>query len=708
VYKRQVFKLSSNLSTLQWSSYYGGSNNDACYSVKIDSSLNIVFGGGTSSSNLPFTAGGFQPTYNGGKTDGFIVKLNPSASAVTNATYLGTVNYDQAFFVEIDRNDNIFAVGQSAGGMFPVFNAGFVNINSSQFVIKLNPALTTNLNSTTFGNGLSTINISPSAFLVDICGNMYISGWGANILQGTPLSGMPVSTNAFQSTPPNGYDFYLIVIAREFTGLLYGSYLGGNQANEHVDGGTSRFDKNGVVYQSVCGGCGGHSDFPTTPGAWSNNNLSSNCNNIVFKFDFQLIPNAEFTADQTLGCATFTVTLDNFSTTSDSYLWDFGNGDTTSVIFNPTITYDTPGVYDIYLYVTDSVCLLTDTALISITVTDSVQLNVNNTIELCNPVPVTLTANSFGTADFFIWSSDNAFSDTLNNSVSDSVLTITPTGSATYYVMVGNAGCYMKDSVVVDFVSSAISLSANDSICAGETTVVTATNTNPAFSFSYVWSPSSIIVTPTVTNQVTVQPPTSQYVFVTATATNGCVVQDSIFIAVSSIAPGSVIASANPLLVPAGGTTTLSAQPNGLTYSWFPTEQVTNPTAQTTAAVVDQNTIYTLSATDGICTRQDTVLVRIFTFLCDDSFIYVPNAFTPNGDGENDVLYVRGELIEGMLFRVFDRWGEMVFESTDRLIGWDGTFRGKQLDPDVYDYYLQAICIDGDESIIKGNITLMK
>jgi gliding motility-associated-like protein len=475
-----------------------------------------------------------------------------------------------------------------------------------------------------------------------------------------------------------------------------------------VDGGTSRFDKNGVVYQSVCGGCGGFSDFPTTPGAWSNTNLSTNCNNIVFKFDFQLIPNAEFTANQTLGCATFTVTLDNFSTTSDSYLWDFGNGDTSSVIFNPTITYDVPGIYDIYLYVTDSVCLLTDTALISITVTDSVQLNVNNTIELCNPVPITLTANSFGTADFFIWSSDNTFSDTLNNSVIDSVLTIAPTESTMYYVYVGNAGCYEEDSVFVDFVSSAISLTANDSICAGETTVVTATNTNPAFSFSYSWSPSSILVAPSVMNQVAVQPPTSQYIYVTATASNGCVVQDSLFIAVSSIAPGSVIASANPLLVPAGGTTTLSAQPNGLSYSWLPTDQVTNPTAQTTTATVEQNTIFVLSATDGICTREDTVLVRIFTFLCEESFIYVPNAFTPNGDGENDVLYVRGELIEGMLFRVFDRWGEMVFESTDRLIGWDGSFRGKQLDPDVYDYYLKAICIDGDESIIKGNITLMK
>ena len=703
-----IFKLSPNLNNLIWSSYYGGANNDACYSVKIDSSYNVVFAGGTSSSNLNFTSGGWQSVYNGGKTDGFVVKLNSLGTSVLNATYVGTPNADQTFFVEIDRNDNVFLVGISAGGAFPVINSGYVNPNSSQFILKLNPTLSVALNSTVFGNGSPIPNISPSAFLVDVCGNVYVSGWGAHLLQNTPLSGMPVTSNAFQSSPPNGFDFYLFVLQREFVGLLYATYIGGSVAREHVDGGTSRFDKNGVVYQSVCGGCGGHSDFPTTAGAWSNANLSTNCNNIVFKFDFQLIPNAEFTADQTLGCASFVVTLDNFSTTSDSYLWDFGNGDTTSVIFNPTITYNTPGVYDIYLYVTDSVCLLTDTALISITVTDSVQLNVNNAIQLCNTVPVTLTANSFGTANFFIWSSDNTFSDTLNNSVSDSVLTISPSGSATYYVMVGNAGCYKKDSVVVDFVSSAISLSANDSICAGETTIVTATNTNPAFSFSYVWSPSSIIVTPSISNQVTVQPPTSQFVYVTATATNGCVVQDSLFIAVSSITPGSVVASANPLLVPAGGTTTLTAQPNGLSYSWFPTEQVTNPTAQTTAAKVDETTIYILSATDGICTRQDTVLVRIFTFLCDDSYIYVPNAFTPNGDGENDVLYVRGELIEGMLFRVFDRWGEMVFESTDRLIGWDGTFRGKQLDPDVYDYYLKANCIDGKEAIIKGNITLMK
>jgi gliding motility-associated-like protein len=703
-----IFKLSSDLSSLLWSSYYGGSNNDACYSVKIDSSANIVFAGGTSSTNLLGTSGAWKPNYNGGKTDGFVVKLNPSASAITKASYIGTSNNDQSFFVEIDRNDNVFILGQSEGGSFPVVNASFIIPNSSQYVIKLDPTLTTNLNSTVFGNGGVTANISPSAFLVDICGNMYISGWGANILQGTPLSGMPVTSNAFLQNPADGFDFYLLVIDKSFNSILYGSYLGGNLADEHVDGGTSRFDKNGIVYQCVCGGCGGHSDFPTSPGAWSNDNLSTNCNNIVFKFDFQLIPNAQFSADQTIGCSTFNVVLDNFSTTSDSYLWDFGNGDTSSVIFNPSITYNTPGVYDIYLYVTDSVCLLTDTAQITITVTDSIQINAGSTVELCSPVPVQLTANSNGTADYFIWSTNSTFSDTLNANLADSVLTITPPGTATYYVMAGNPGCYQIDSVQVTFISSSLELLANDSICIGDISTINAFNSNPSITFSYAWGPDSLTVTPSSSNQVQVNPSVSQYIYVTASASNGCVVEDSIFIAVGTIPNGSVIASSSEYNVGVGSTVTLTGQPSGLQYSWSPTGAVTNATMQTTSAEINETTLFQLTVSDGVCVKSDTVLVKAFTFICGEPFIFIPNAFSPNGDNENDVLFVRGQLIEGMLFRIFDRWGEMVFESTDRTIGWDGTFRGKQLDPDVYDYYLKAVCVDGAESIIKGNITLMR
>jgi gliding motility-associated-like protein len=98
----------------------------------------------------------------------------------------------------------------------------------------------------------------------------------------------------------------------------------------------------------------------------------------------------------------------------------------------------------------------------------------------------------------------------------------------------------------------------------------------------------------------------------------------------------------------------------------------------------------------------------VLSVLCDRTFVYVPNAFSPNGDGENEVLYVRSAIASKILFRVFDRWGEMVFETTDMNSGWDGTFRGKLIDPDTYDYYLEADCYGGEKAIIKGNITLIR
>lgn len=703
-----VFKLNASLSNLVWSSYYGGSNNDACYSVKIDSTHNFVVAGGTSSNDIITTPGSWQETYNGGKTDGFIFKLDPTGLNLTNATYVGTPDYDQAFFVEIDRNDNVFVVGQSEGGNFPIINASYMNLGSSQFIAKFDPDLTAPINSTVFGNGSSSINISPSAFLVDICGNIYVSGWGANILQSTPMSGMPITSNAFQSTAPNGFDFYLIVIERDMTGLLYGSYIGGASAEEHVDGGTSRFDKNGVVYQSVCAGCGGNSDFPTSPGAWSNSNLSSNCNNLVFKFDFELIPNAEFTVDDNLGCATFEVTFDNFSTISDSYLWDFGNGDTTSVIFNPTMVYDSAGVYDVYLYVTDSICLLTDTAYIQITVTDSLELSTTIDQELCVPTPVNLTAYTNGTADTYIWSSNVNFTDTLNINISDSIFQVTPTVPTMYYISAGNDGCSIIDSVFVDFIGSSIILSADDSICVGDQSIIVATNTNPSINFSYVWEPDSIIVSPSTTNTVTVNPTVSQYVVVTASSNNGCVVQDSIQIFVGNIPNGVVSASASETFIPVGATTTLIGEPSGYSYQWLPSEDVSFPNAQSTDVEVNETTIFTFQVTDGICTKSDTTLVTVFQYICGEPYLYVPNGFSPNGDNNNDILYVMGPPIKEMVFRIYDRWGELVFESFDRGTGWDGTFRGKPMDPDVYDYYLKVICVDNEEAIVKGNITLIK
>ncbi len=702
-----IFKLNTDFSALLFSTFMGGSNNDACYSVKIDSSYNIVFSGGTCSNNLPTTSGVWQNSYNGGKADGFVGKLDPTGTSLTHLSYVGTSNYDQAFFVEIDRSDNVFLLGQSRGGLFPVTNAGYSVPNSGQFIAKLSSDLSTLENSTVFGNGNGGLNISPSAFLVDFCGNIYVSGWGANILQSVPLNGMDVTSDAFQATSPNGFDFYLMVINRTFSTLLYGSYLGGSSAMEHVDGGTSRFDKNGVVYQSVCGGCGGFSDFPTSTGAWSNNNLSSNCNNILFKFDFEITPKAEFTTDITSGCAPLTITFNNTSTATDTYKWIFGDGSVDSVTFNPVVTYNTPGTYTVLLLVTDSICQTTDTAQITIHVFDSLLIDVPAKLELCQPIEIHLVGNTSGTGNTFQWSSTNQFTDMLNANLSDSTLTITPTGSTVYYFKASNPHCTAYDSVIVEFISSGITLSGQTGICLNETSVISVSNTNPTVNFTYTWSPSSIIVNHPNLTSVTVKPDSTQYVYVTA-STNGCEIKDSILIQVSLLGNLNVAATASKYSVMEGEEVTLFGNPDGYSYHWEPASEVNAPNSQNTTATIPHTSLFTLTVSDGICAKSDTVVVKTIPFVCDYPFLFVPNAFSPNGDGENDVLYVRSAIATEILFRVFDRWGEMVWESTSLHLGWDGKFKGRELAPDVYDYYLEATCINGESSITKGNITLLK
>jgi gliding motility-associated-like protein len=93
---------------------------------------------------------------------------------------------------------------------------------------------------------------------------------------------------------------------------------------------------------------------------------------------------------------------------------------------------------------------------------------------------------------------------------------------------------------------------------------------------------------------------------------------------------------------------------------------------------------------------------------CQEPNIYFPNAFTPDGDGLNDVLYLYGSQVDEVHFVIYNRWGEKVFESFDQADGWDGTFRGQPVAPDAYGYYLEVKCIGGDDYFKKGNVTILK
>jgi gliding motility-associated-like protein len=100
--------------------------------------------------------------------------------------------------------------------------------------------------------------------------------------------------------------------------------------------------------------------------------------------------------------------------------------------------------------------------------------------------------------------------------------------------------------------------------------------------------------------------------------------------------------------------------------------------------------------------------------LCQAEQVFIPNSFTPNGDGHNDVFYPRGKGLSIITtFKIFDRWGELLFErnniqTDDASVGWDGTFRGVVLSPDVYVYVVEAICETGEPINWKGDIMIMR
>lgn len=354
-----VLKLDHNLRTLLWSSYLGGSKDDAVYSIDVDSAYNLLVCGGTNSINFPVTPGVLQPIYGGGSADGFVSKIAYGGERLMASTFLGSINYDQLYFVRTGHHNEVFLFGQSKNsGTTMIENAGYNIPNAGMLLVRMSPDLTSRRWSTLFGTP-GRINLSPTAFAADICNRVYAAGWGRDFVgynnvqwntEGT--TGMETTADAY-STTTDGQDFYIISIDATADNLEYATFFGelhgvnSNRGADHVDGGTSRFDRMATLYQSVCASCGGSNGFPTTAGAWSDSNMSSNCNNALFRFNVtDDFPVAEFLSPQA-GCAPYTLQLTNTGRGS-SFHWDFGDGNTSSER-NPSHTYSSPGIYTITL-----------------------------------------------------------------------------------------------------------------------------------------------------------------------------------------------------------------------------------------------------------------------------------------------------------------------------------------------------------------------
>ena len=275
---------------------------------------------------------------------------------------------------------------------------------------------------------------------------------------------MPISADAYQWNTDDS-DFWLGMLDPGAATLVYGTYFGGTTSAEHVDGGTSRFDKNGTVYQAVCAGCGGNSDFPTTPGAWSNTNDSFNCNLGLFKFELGLINvDIDLVAPEII-CPEEPIQFVNNSQGGGIYLWQFGDGEI-SEEFEPDHTYASSGDWVVSLTVSDPQgCLEPQTANLELTIEDPIAPTVDQVLPICPGDQVQL--NAWGT-DALFWFADPTLSATdIPNPIA------TPTETTTYTVFDEN-GCgagQAEVTVEVGFVEAEVNTPAT-TICLGVVSIL--------------------------------------------------------------------------------------------------------------------------------------------------------------------------------------------------------------------------------------------
>jgi len=452
-----IAKLDLQLSNLAWSSYLGGSQADAAYGVRITDQGQIYCTGGTMSEDFPITGNAVNIDF-GGDVDGFAASFSSNGDSLIAATFLGTREYDQAYFLDFDPGGDIYVLGQTSG-KYPVTPGVYSNPMSGQFIHKLSPDLGVTRFSTVVGSGSGIPDISPTAFLVNDCGNLFLSGWGGNVnrveskYNGGNTLNMPLTQDAFQRVS-DGSDFYLMVLENNAEKLLYATYLGAinNSSGEHVDGGTSRFDKRGIVYHAICA-CRDNSQFPTTPKVWSNTNKSpGGCNNGVFKFDLSSLK-AAFTTDSyesdrpgiTQDCYPFEVVFLNRSIGGESYEWDFGDGETSNQPDSIFYLYEEPGVYEVTLSAFDeNTCLKVDIARGEIHVLEP-YFEVPPDQLICQYGEVELLA---GGSEIYRWIPMEGLNDPhIANPLAS------PDTTTTYYIYMRDPrGCELEDSVTVTVV----------------------------------------------------------------------------------------------------------------------------------------------------------------------------------------------------------------------------------------------------------------
>lgn len=649
-----VCKLSSNLATLLWSNIIGNTGTDAAFSIQLDRAGNVYISGGTTSTGFPgVTSGSFRAAY-GGSVDGFVAKFSNDGQQLLAATYIGTSSYDQTYFLQLDAFSNVYVLGQTLGN-YPVSPGVYFNTNGRQFIQKLSTDLTTGIFSTIFGSGSATVNISPTAFLVDNCERIFVCGWGGNTnttqqipnALGGNTHNMPVTADAFQRTT-DGSDFYLMQLSQNATNLEYATFMGGNQRNEHVDGGTSRFDKRGFVYQSVCANCGGfQTGFPVTPTAFSPTNRSSNCNNAAFKFNFEVA--TAIAGDSQKVCLNGgPVALTGFSPAGGT--WS-GPGVSPQGVFTPSQAL--LGNQQLTYTVRVGSCVSTSVKNVQVVEPPVVQVQAPVSVFCLTGEGDTLTGIPAGGVFRGPGMIGNRFVPAVAGVGRHQIV----------YTYTSAEGCSTSDTVLLEVTPTPpVQAGPDTAVCFLDAPItLTATPEGGAWrgagiTAAGVFTPSrNLVGTQTLTYVVT---------------ENGCTVTDSVRIVVRDLP------AANPVVAQSTcpGDSLIGLPPFEIKFSSGTNEKVDWNFGDGSASA-SANPVHTFTrpgryevkltvAPESNC--RTTTPVAVVTVL-EPNF---PNIITPNSDGLNDKLVLKFTCAPFGL-KIFNRWGKTIFESNDYKQDWD-------------------------------------
>lgn len=408
-------------------------------------------------------------------------------------------------------------------------------------------------------------------------------------------------------------------------------------------------------------------------------------------------PVATFTSN-TPQCAGSSVNFTNTgaSGVGISYNWDFGQGSIPNVsnAENPSgITYSSGGTKTVTFTVNDGLCTSVDTMDIVIDSIPVAEAGPDTTICANDSVQIGVTPMA---GYKYTWFPPSVVSnDTIANPYAK------PRAGITLYIVTvtSPAGCTSIDTATVTMLDPLIADAGNPvAICAGDSTMIG----GPYIAGqNYSWAMSAGLSDTAVAQPYAKPAITTTY---TLTVTGHGCPQDT----------GTVTVTVHPLPVSipwqrdtiGEGTSVQLSVSGGIQYMWAPEVALDNPGIYNPIANPDTSITYIVTVTDVYgCMNTDTVSVVV-----NPNELWAPSAFTPNGDGKDDIFYIHGEGITNFSMGVYNRWGEQIFRSEDINKGWDGTrqITGEQMPNGAYIYYAKGTDAQGNAVNMKGMINLIR